>query len=164
VLEHEGRFAITALFVQMCSGWFWGLASILIKEIPLVVLGVKNTTFFLQPTWTDTGGPDRELGSPLLSVAGDNRDDCSYACADRFLCSRNELMSKVDERIHVLEGKLEQRLRQSIATLLLGSVFALLVTASHPVFARIGKCTMGSLTCRSPRRERFVVEGGEGRI
>jgi len=52
----------------------------------------------------------------------------------------------VGERIHALEGKLEQRLTQSTATLLLGSVFALLVTTSNHAFARIGKCTMGSLT------------------
>jgi hypothetical protein len=55
-------------------------------------------------------------------------------------------MPKVEERIHALEGKLEQRLTLSTATLLLGSVFALLVTASNRAFARIGKCTLGSLT------------------
>jgi hypothetical protein len=55
-------------------------------------------------------------------------------------------MPNVDERIRSLDGKLEQRLTQSAAALLLGSVFALLVTASNEALARIGKCTMGSLT------------------
>jgi multidrug efflux pump subunit AcrA (membrane-fusion protein) len=55
-------------------------------------------------------------------------------------------MFTVDEQMQAVKAKLKQRLKRSTATLLLGSVFALLVTASNEAFARIGKCTMGSLT------------------
>jgi hypothetical protein len=76
-------------------------------EIPLVVRGVKNTTFFLQPPWTETGGPDRELGSPLLSVRQSGRSQLCYFLI--LLCSRNELMPKVSERerVQALEAKLK---------------------------------------------------------
>ena len=58
----KGLFAVTAIFAQICSGWFSSLPSILIVETPLVVRGVKNTTFFLQPSWTETAARTASWG------------------------------------------------------------------------------------------------------
>ena len=60
----KGLFAITALFVQICSGWFWGAASILIVEVPLVDPGREKHDVFPAAYMDGNGRP-----GPLVGIS-----------------------------------------------------------------------------------------------
>jgi len=57
-----------------------------------------------------------------------------------------DLVLKVVESIHAVEAKLKQLALRVLARAAAVSAFLVLVAAPHDAIARIGKCTMGSLT------------------